>query len=121
MTEKRFEVTFNDSDFHLKDNETGEELELVDEKVCYDYIADRWNALHENNERLKEYNNKLMKQPLLFDVQTIPNTMEIIEANNQLEKENEQLKKELSAFKPVMFQDMRKGTVILYSKEDVKE
>ena len=38
-----------------------------------------------------------------------------------LEEENEQLKKELSAFKPVMFQDMRKGTVILYSKEEVKE
>ena len=50
------------------------------------------NELHEENERLKEYNNKLMKQPLLFDVQTIPNTMEIMEANNKLEEENEQLK-----------------------------
>ena len=50
------------------------------------------NELHEENERLKEYNNKLMKQPLLFDVQTIPNTMEIMEANNKLEEENEKLK-----------------------------
>ena len=95
MTEKRFEVTFNDSDFHLKDNETGEELKLVDEKVCYDYVADRWNALHKENEYLHKYNTKLQKQPLLFDVQTIPDTMEIIEANNQLEKENEQLKAQL--------------------------
>jgi len=53
MTEKRFEVTFNDSDFHLKDNETGEEFKLIDEKVCYDYITDRWNALHEENKELQ--------------------------------------------------------------------
>ena len=59
MTVKRFEVTFNDSDFHLKDNETGEELKLVDEKVCYDYIADRWNALHEENIQLSDKNREL--------------------------------------------------------------
>lgn len=37
---------------------------------------------------------------------------------NKLSKENEQLKKELDNFKPVMFQDMHRGTVILYSKGD---
>ena len=55
-------------------------------------VVDLLNKLHEENERLKKYNNKLMKQPLLFDVQTIPNTMEIMEANNKLEEENKQLK-----------------------------
>ena len=35
----------------------------------------------------------------------------------QLQKENEQLRKELDNFRPVMFQDMRKGTVILYTKK----
>lgn len=35
-----------------------------------------------------------------------------------LEKENEKLRKELDNFKQVMFQDVRKGTVILYSKGD---
>lgn len=55
-------------------------------------VVDLLNKLHEENERLKKYNNKLMKQPLLFDVQTIPNTMEIMEANNKLEEENRQLK-----------------------------
>lgn len=34
----------------------------------------------------------------------------------RLKEENEQLRKELDNFKPVMFQDMRKGTIILYSK-----
>ena len=38
----------------------------------------------------------------------------------KLKDENEQLKKELNAFKPVMFQDMRKGTVTLYRKGDVE-
>ncbi len=36
---------------------------------------------------------------------------------NSLSEENEQLKKELNSFQPVMFQDVRKGTVTLYSKE----
>ncbi len=36
----------------------------------------------------------------------------------RLEEKNEQLKKELDNFKPVMFQDRGKGTVILYSKGD---
>ena len=35
---------------------------------------------------------------------------------DDLKKENERLQKELDNFKPVMFQDMRKGTIILYSK-----
>lgn len=61
MTVKKFEVIFNDSDFHLKDNETGEEFKLIDEKVCYDYIADRWNALHEENQKLKKENAELEK------------------------------------------------------------
>lgn len=37
--------------------------------------------------------------------------------NKKLKEENEQLRKELDNFKPVMFQDVRKGTVILYSKD----
>ena len=58
-------------------------------------VVDLLNELHEENMMLKEYNNKLMTQPLLFDVQTIPNTMRIMEANTQLEEENEQLKQQM--------------------------
>lgn len=39
----------------------------------------------------------------------------------QLKEENKELRKELDNFKPVMFQDVRKGTVILYSKGDIDE
>ena len=35
-------------------------------------------------------------------------------------KENKELKKELDSFNPVVFNDMIKGTVILYNKGDVE-
>lgn len=35
----------------------------------------------------------------------------------EVKTENEQLQRELDCFHPVMFQDMRKGTVVLYLKE----
>ena len=58
----------------------------------------------------------------IFDSQTseeyyAPSEYELVDLLNSLQEENEQLKQELNNFKPVMFQDMRKGTVILYSKE----
>lgn len=40
---------------------------------------------------------------------------------DEIKKQNEQLQRELDSFKPVMFQDMRKGTIILYSKGDTDE
>lgn len=42
---------------------------------------------------------------------------QVVDLLNKLYEENEQLRKELDNFKPVMFQDVRKGTVILYSKK----
>lgn len=54
--------------------------------------------------RLQRENNKLQVH-YKYDVK-------------HLKEENEKLRKELDNFKPVMFQDMRKGTVILYSKGD---
>ena len=58
----------------------------------------------------------------IFDSQTseeyyAPSEYELVDLLNSLQEENEQLKQELNNFKPVMFQDIRKGTVILYSKE----
>lgn len=107
MTEKRFTMCHEQNDTNgwtmsIVDWETKEPFNYTTYEVHSSSITDTkdemedlcllLNELHEENERLKEYTNKLMKQPLLFDVQTIPNTMEIIEANNKLEEENEQLK-----------------------------
>lgn len=48
------------------------------------------------------------------------NVSNVIQLLNSLANENEQLRKELDNFKPVMFQDIQ-GTVILYSKGDIDE
>ncbi len=107
MTEKRFTMCHEQNDINgwtmsIIDWETKEPFNYTTYEVHSNSLTDTkdemedlclfLNELHEENERLKEYNNKLMKQPLLFDVQTIPNTMEIMEANNKLEEENKQLK-----------------------------
>lgn len=46
---------------------------------------------------------------------------ELIEENEVLKEENEQLRKELDSFNPIMFNDMQKGTIILYSKGGIDE
>lgn len=53
------------------------------------------------------------------DVEGVMDLTEIEDMLNELVEENEQLRKELDNFKPVIFQDMQKGTVILYSKGDI--
>ena len=39
----------------------------------------------------------------------------------KIKEENEQLRKELDNFKPIMFKNMQKGTIILYSKGGIDE
>lgn len=76
--------------------------------------------LHDENEQLK----KLEKINTEYAEQIVEENQKLRIAKNdlrrekeQLQKENEQLRKELDNFRPVMFQDMRKGTVILYTKK----
>ena len=80
MTNKRFEVTFNDTDYHLRDNENDEEIRLFDEKVCYDYISDLLNALHEENKQLGQF----------YDIEEKLNSA-LSEENEELHEENEEL------------------------------
>jgi hypothetical protein len=103
MTEKRFDSVYYE-DFCRVITDNGKEINPLQ-------VVDLLNELHEENMMLKEYNNKLMKQPLLFDVQTIPNTMRIMEANTQLEEENEQLKTTISR----LIEQNRKNNDLLVS------
>jgi len=110
-----------------------------------DDLVDLLNSLSEENEQLKQSNDRfadtVAKQVSLLielrkeneqlqkQVKSFETTMNATSDYNAfleskittLEKENEQLRKELDNFKPVMFQDVRKGTVILYSKGDIDE
>ena len=93
MTEnKRFTITQDFEEHHRQIRDNGHIIMGCFVESQAEVIVNLLNELHEENEGLKEYNNKLMKQALLFDVQTIPKTMEILEANTKLEEENEQLK-----------------------------
>lgn len=117
-TEKRFVYyEHKGADYILENPNTDLDfIEMLGDCLEAEEIVDLLNKLHEENERLKKYNNKLMKQPLLFDVQTIPNTMEIMEANNKLEEENEQLKQQKDKWKQqcIHFKEMLDDMDITY-------
>ena len=113
MTEKRFVYYEHKGADYILDtpNKSLDFIEMLGDCLEAEEIVDLLNKLHEENERLKKYNNKLMKQPLLFDVQTIPNTMEIMEANNKLEEENKQLKSTIAQ----LIEQNRKNNDLLLS------
>ena len=88
MSEKRYFKVEYDEEWYLFDSTTISE-EFVTEQAEYGYDV---------------FANSLSPS-------------EICELLNSLNEENEQMRKELDCFHPVMFQDMRKGTVVLYLKE----
>ena len=123
MSEKRF--VYHEEYFPLNvreiiDDETGETYGCED-------ATDVLNELFDENEQLKEENKQLKKSEKIntdYAEQIVEENQKLRISKNdlrrekeQLQKENEQLRKELDNFRPVMFQDMREGTVILYIKK----
>lgn len=100
---------------HLND----EVLVVVDNtnKEWKGHILNIVDLLNEQQARIKELEeeNDILEQKL----QTRYIVNKQYEEKERLKKENEQLRRELDGFHPVMFQDMRKGTVVLYSKGDI--
>ena len=100
---------------------------VTNKKITVSELEDLLNEQELTIESLKEENKQLKKSEKIntdYAEQIVEENQKLRIAKNdlrrekeQLQKENEQLRKELDNFKPVMFQDMRKGTVILYSKE----
>lgn len=91
----------------------------IHELVHYDEEQDKWVDCDRycitDNERHINYDLK-------FDEKQLCSLLNEQQATiSALKEENEQLRKELDSFKPVMFQDMRKGTVRLYSKGGIDE
>lgn len=101
MSEKRFTFKCKDNICSIFDNGLWLKIEEIVELL---------NNLHQENQILETYCK-------------VQNESKEYWRNKakRLEEENEQLRKELDTFKPVMFQDVRKGTVILYSKGDSNE
>lgn len=106
MNKKQFRVNdlvkFNYSEIGKYIDENHTDRPLRNDEVC-DLLNEQRATI---NHLEKVYGENFAKRRLLEKDNLI------------LRKENEQLRKELDNFKPVIFQDMRKGTVILYSKGD---
>lgn len=88
-------------------------------------IVDKWGGIYDSETdkvlSVNDVEHKLNEQQTIIQHLTIEKhqadkRLQTIIAD--LKEENEKLRKELDNFKPVMFQDVRKGTVILYSKGD---
>lgn len=88
-------------------------------------IVDKWGGIYDSETdkvlSVNDVEHKLNEQQAIIQHLTIEKhqadkRLQTIIAD--LKEENEKLRKELDNFKPVMFQDVRKGTVILYSKGD---
>ena len=101
MSEKRYTFECDGNNCQIFENNVWLKIEEV---------VDLLNTLHQENQILETYCK-------------VQNESKEYWRNKakRLEEENEQLRKELDTFKPVMFQDVRKGTVILYSKGDSNE
>lgn len=117
MSDKRFKM--GESDIQGEMMFTDTQTNKIYWQEYFDEIIDLLNELSEENEQLKIANAKWFDKSLQ-DKQirySNANHKELTKKYLQLKEENEELRKELDNFKPVMFQDVRKGTVILYSKD----
>ena len=106
MSEKRFAIKSQDDYWAVVDNHNND-------KVCI------INGIHTEIEAiwLCDFMNE---QQSIIDEQKIA-IDEMITDYKKLEKENKQLQAELDSFRPVLFHDMRIGTITLYSKGGIDE
>ena len=81
---------------------------MSEKRFTFEPVSPNYAMIHDNGEPM--------------DTEEVVDLLNVLsDENRRFKEENEQLKKELDNFKPVMFQDRRKGTVILYSKGDIDE
>ena len=121
MSEKRFEFYSDEDLVGVLDIVTGRtfnSFEIVDvlneQQATIEQLQDLCGESDSENAKLRIENKRLQEEIKLLK----PTNMEQYEQIVQLQQENEQLRKELDNFKPVIFQDMQNGTVILYFKGD---
>ena len=122
MSKKQFEVIFYGDVINCVRDENGKEYNLhelidilMDQQATIRKLQDLCGKSDGENAKLRIENKRLQE----LNDDKGKRIISLIRTNKTLNEENEQLRKELDNFKPVMFQDVRKGTVILYSKGDI--
>ena len=121
MSEKRFvciDIGYGDEWYITDNGKRLSEREIVDLLNKQQSIIRRdeisINIMMSNMEKL-EKENKQLKQEHKIAID------EMITDYKKLEKKNKQLQAELDSFRPVLFHDMRIGTITLYSKGGINE
>lgn len=110
-----------ESDFNIHVEEIGSDEELI--RLCNRLNKQQAtiNKLEQENRQLRQFINKGRR---LSVKELIDNTNEnelLKKKIKELEKENKKLQTELDSFRPVLFHDMRIGTITLYSKGGIDE
>jgi len=118
VTEKRFVYYEHKGADYILDTPNTELdfIEMLGDALEPEEIVEKLNELVEENNGFKineEFKNKAYSD--LLD-----NFTQLKKKYQKSKKENKELKKELDSFNPVVFNDMIKGTVILYNKGDVE-
>lgn len=62
-------------------------------------------------------NFSIEKDEKFFAYINVVDANRIVKLLNEQDERIQELEHELNAFKPVVFQDMRKGTILLYTKD----
>ena len=122
MTAKRFKFICDDEKCFFKDWNKA--------LYCYE-VVDLLNSLYEENEQLEEAReyyqenfltikterNQFKRENELLKFQLDECRNNKLFSRRELEKENEELKKQLNSFKPIIFKDTNNGgSSILYEK-----
>lgn len=118
MTKERFWFVIDKGKLdYVQDNVSKEKITVSELEDLLNEQAEKIKEIETENEQLRQFINKgrrLSVKELMNNI----NENELLKKKiKEIETENEQLRRELDCFHPVMFQDMRKGTVVLYLKE----
>lgn len=90
-------------------------------KIAIDEMITDYKKLEKENERLNN-DFHFLKEIHQEGSKSCEKWKQYKEAQiQQLEKENKQLRTELDSFRPILFHDMRIGTITLYSKGGIDE
>ena len=127
MSEKRFYIT--DTGLGL-DTESDEMYSFDDEEdFCrlFDKLNEQQSIIGEQkiaiDEMITDYKNLEKENGQLRHEIEIEKKWQLAQDRYyvKIKEENEQLRKELDNFKPIMFNSMQKGTIILYFKGGIDE
>lgn len=91
------------------------------DEISINTMMSNMERLEKENEELRQFINKGRRLSVKEFMENTNENELLKKKINELEKENKQLQTELDSFRPVLFHDMRIGTITLYTKGGIDE